>query len=468
MSRLALVVEPTYRQVENRARFAFGLMALAWGHEVVEPERADVVVRYGSRLLPAVARWRPLDQPAPAPKMVDGLPLHHPTTSDGPDFLAEIFEWAAMPHEAATAIRDEAGRIPARETLGGRANLTATIAWGSRLVDRLHARLEDAHRIDGRRRQLRSGLTLIGASHDVDFLPTSRRDTTRRVLAWTAVSCTRFRSPTMAGRTLTAGTWSALRGHLEHSLDDLVEREIRMGIRSTVTWVTRGDHRRDPRYDITSRHVRSKLDRLATLGVEHAVHGSYASLESPGRLAEEFGDLAALGHGATGSRQHWLRFGDPRVLVDELARASARYDSTIGFSSHAGFRTGMAHAHPLYDLRRDRVSDVIEIPLVVMDVALADRARETRRWRAEADAVLDEIDRVGVGGVSVLWHDPVVSRIQLPAEFADLYWQLHDQTRHRWVTLTEIEAACRRHLRSCGLAPIDHAHASVTPDPIRP
>lgn len=465
MSRLALDVPPAHAAVEGRVRYAFGLFALAHGHEVVPGARADHTLTYGSADLPATSRWRPLDEPAPTPEMWRDLPVHHPLVDGEPDLLAEIFEWASLAHEAATSARDDAGRIPSSDTLAIRAGLSPTIPWASRLIDALQRRLAERHALVSAPRPLGGGRRLIGASHDVDFLPTSARDTARRIAVWSTVGARRFGSRTHAARTLTVGAIRAARGELERGPVEIARREHALGIRATYTWLTRDGHPRDARYIASGPAFADRLERIAALGHEHAVHGSYTSLERPARLAAEYTRLERQGIVAHGSRQHWLRYGDPRDLVTELERAGARYDATAGFSDRIGFRTGIAHPHPLYDLVDDRPSDVVEIPTPIMDVAVADRSTTAAEWRAECADVLDAVDRHRLGGVSVLWHDPVLSGFQLPPRFGDLYWELHGEGRHEWVTLLEIERAVRERLPVCGF---DLGRAPVTPRATRP
>lgn len=465
MSRVALVVPAEHAAVASRVRFAAGIWALAHGHEIVDGTRADHVVTYGSPLLPATPRWRPLSEAAPRPTMWHGLPVHHPLTEDGPDLLAEIFEWASLAHEGATEHRDDAGRIPASDTLAVRAGLSPVVPWGSRLIDALQSQLADALGVVSAPPTLGGGRRLIGASHDVDFLPTSRRDTTRRLAVWAAAAATRFRSPGHAARVLTIGAARAAAGRLDRGIEGIARREHERGIRATYSWLVRDDHPRDARYLATGEAFTDRLDRIASFGHEHAVHGSYTSLEEPDRLAEEYERLRAVIPDACGGRQHWLRYGSPQDLVDGLESAGARYDATAGFSDRIGFRTGIAHPHPLYDLARDGVSSIVEIPSPIMDVAVADRSTSCPAWREECEATLDAVDQHRLGGVSVLWHDPVLQGFQLPRRFEDLYWDLHNPDRHEWVTLAEIETAVRRRLIGCGLA----ADADgVMPRPTRP
>ena len=74
----------------------------------------------------------------------------------------------------------------------------------------------------------------------------------------------------------------------------------------------------------------------------------------------------------------------PRTALPLPARRSARgtsrrspssgfaYDSSLGFGGAPGFRAGIAHPFRPWDFEHDRPLDLVEIPLAVMDVTLAE------------------------------------------------------------------------------------------------
>lgn len=446
MTKLALRVPDDQAEVESRVRYAFSIFALAHGHEVVEPSQADHVIDYGGPDCPATPRWRQLDRPAPHPSTVDGLPCHHPLAGGAPDPLAEIFEWTSLAHESATTERDGAGRVPSTEHLAIRAGLSPTTPWGSRWIDTLQEQLRRSRGIESNAAPLGGDRALIGASHDVDFLPTSALDTARRVGVWAVVAATRFADRRGAAAIAWRGVRHLARGGFRHGLLDVAREEHRRGIQATYTWLTRDAHPRDARYRSDDPLFARRLTDLADLGHEHAVHGSYTSLDDPNRLRQEYDHLRSLGVTVAGGRQHWLRYDRSASLLHALETAGARYDATAGFSDRIGFRTGLAHPHPLYDLEHDRASEILEIPTPIMDVAIADRSTTSERWRDEVTEVMAAIDAHTLGGVSLLWHDPVLQGVQLPRRFADLYWDLHDPDRHAWVPLESIEKSTRTRL----------------------
>jgi peptidoglycan/xylan/chitin deacetylase (PgdA/CDA1 family) len=194
--------------------------------------------------------------------------------------------------------------------------------------------------------------------------------------------------------------------------------------------------------------VTETLHAIADEGHEIAVHGSYRSLEEPGRLAREYEQLSAIGFRATGGRQHWLRHRGGELFA-ELVRAGAAWDATSGHPDDIGYRHGAAFPFLPYDFDSEQPYPVVEIPLVVMDRALCRETNDPDGWADAAIAVLRAADRDGWGGVSVLWHDSVFTRTALPARLADAYWSVLD-AGDRWVTAMEVAAAAQSRWEAAG------------------
>ncbi len=136
-------------------------------------------------------------------------------------------------------------------------------------------------------------------------------------------------------------------------------------------------------------------------------HPGYGVHGQPARWDAEAGRFeAAFGRPPTLARTHYLRWSDP-ATPRALAERGVRIDTTLGFAEHEGYRRGTCHPFRLYDLDADRVTDLWEVPLAVMDTTLA----EYRRLRPEARgaAIRDAFDVARRrGGVAVvLWHNQV-------------------------------------------------------------
>ena len=147
------------------------------------------------------------------------------------------------------------------------------------------------------------------------------------------------------------------------------------------------------------------VETLLGLGCEIGLHASYSAAFDPALIADEKAELERLGATVRGQRYHYLRV-DPHANLAPLADLGFTYDSSLGFGGAPGFRAGIAHPFRPWDLDRDRPLDLVEIPLAVMDVTLAEQ-RYLGLSIAEAErrllALLDRAAEHG-GGFSILWH----------------------------------------------------------------
>jgi hypothetical protein len=166
-------------------------------------------------------------------------------------------------------------------------------------------------------------------------------------------------------------------------------------------------------------------------GAEIGLHGSYTAAEDDVRLADEKEQLEALAGPVAGQRFHYLRV-DPHRNVPALERLGFAYDSSLGFAGAPGFRAGIAQPFRPWDREQDRPLDLIEIPLAIMDVTLAeDRYLGLSAGQAEPriESLLDWAAEHG-GGFALLWHtdrfDPLTAR-----GWDRLYGRILDGVRER-------------------------------------
>ncbi len=147
------------------------------------------------------------------------------------------------------------------------------------------------------------------------------------------------------------------------------------------------------------------VETITALGGEIGLHGSYLAARDPELLAHEASVLDELGARVRGQRYHYLRV-DPHANLAQLPALGFRYDATLGFPDACGFRAGIAHPFRPWDVEVDRPLDLVEIPLAVMDVTLAEErylGLSARAAEARLIRLLDWAAEHG-GGFSLLWH----------------------------------------------------------------
>jgi len=191
------------------------------------------------------------------------------------------------------------------------------------------------------------------------------------------------------------------------------------------------------------------VDELADCGVEIGLHASYTAADDPAQIERELRVLRGLGARVTGNRYHYLRI-DPHRNLRDVERADLRYDSTLGFPDALGFRAGIARPFRPWDVDRDAPMDLVEIPLAVMDVTLAERRYLGLSPRDAWPRVERLLDWAAVDGAAfaILWHpdrfDPATA-----GGWDRLYFRLLD-------AIGERGGVCMSAAELVALAPANH------------
>ncbi len=213
---------------------------------------------------------------------------------------------------------------------------------------------------------------------------------------------------------------------------DIASAEQERGARSTFFVMAGHGHRADGAAPEAYERLRPRLvETLLATGSEVGLHGSYLAADDLERLARERALLTQLGGPLAGHRYHYLRVDPHRNLVP-LAGLGFRYDTTLGFPDALGFRAGIAHPFRVWDFERDEPSELVEVPLAVMDATLAEERYAGLSAAQAKPRVLSLLDWAAEhgGGFSILWHP---ERFDAPSArgWDRLYFDVIDAVRER-------------------------------------
>ncbi|MBF9143936.1 DUF7033 domain-containing protein [Hymenobacter properus] len=172
-----------------------------------------------------------------------------------------------------------------------------------------------------------------------------------------------------------------------------------------------------------------RLRQLEANGSETASHASYGTATDTARLQEEIGQYD--GTRPNGNRFHYLCW-EPRHTPKVVAQTGFRYDSTLGFAEHYGFRNSYCLPFFPFDFEHGQAHTFLEIPLNVMDATLH-HPNYLQLQPAEILPALRpmfrEIERFG-GVATVLWHndhfDPANTTTG-PRQFAEIMGYLRQR-----------------------------------------
>jgi peptidoglycan/xylan/chitin deacetylase (PgdA/CDA1 family) len=173
------------------------------------------------------------------------------------------------------------------------------------------------------------------------------------------------------------------------------------------------------------------IGELNEAGAEIGLHTSYTAADDDSQIERELRTLRALGARVTGNRYHYLRV-DPHRNLRDVERADLSYDTTLGFPDALGFRAGIARPFRPWDVDRDAPLDLVEIPLAIMDVTLAERRYLGLSARAAWPRLERLLDWAAANGAAfaVLWH-PDRFDAATAAGWDRLYYRLLDGIRER-------------------------------------
>jgi peptidoglycan/xylan/chitin deacetylase (PgdA/CDA1 family) len=233
-----------------------------------------------------------------------------------------------------------------------------------------------------------------------------------------------------------------------HCYERWLEMEREFGARSTFFfwpgWSNvKKHHHTDCTYQLNDRvlfdgqkcNVAEMMREIHHRGWEIGLHPSWHTFNDIDELKRQKEALeTALENSIQSVRQHYLHY-DIRNTPRAHSEAGFKYDSTLGFNDNIGFRFGTCYPWNLYDLKTEKQLPIVEIPLIIQDVAMLSSKKS---MHMDSEMALDYItllaDRVKeVGGVlTLLWHPNEI----INPEFEKVYTRSLDYLKRQncWMT----------------------------------
>ncbi|CAN5486283.1 hypothetical protein BH11BAC1_BH11BAC1_29540 [soil metagenome] len=142
------------------------------------------------------------------------------------------------------------------------------------------------------------------------------------------------------------------------NMDKIRRIEDEQGFRSVFYWLLYKD-KWNADYDFKSKDVQLNFVACNKNGWEGGLHKSLRPIS----FEEE---LERIGVPVNGNRYHYLNFKLPEGY-GEIEKAQLKLDTSLGFFEQWGFRNSYGIPFMPYNLKEDRVYDLIEVPMQVMD-----------------------------------------------------------------------------------------------------
>jgi hypothetical protein len=187
--------------------------------------------------------------------------------------------------------------------------------------------------------------------------------------------------------------------------DYLVDSAKKRGFKSVFYFLHKEVRKNDSKYRFSDKRIRNLFQFLKKENCEIGLHGSTLSATDQGILKKHLDKLELYSEmPVSGIRQHRLihmQFHTARLQYE----AGLRYDSTLGFAEHEGFRNSYCLPFKLYDFEKDEMLNIWQIPLIVMDATIFMYRKLDLKSAQESIVTLIEQCLKFNGLFTLLWHN---------------------------------------------------------------
>lgn len=303
------------------------------------------------------------------------------------DIIGSAFYFLSGWQEIHSDKRDEFGRFPYRESFQFQHDLM-TIPVVNYYFDILRSVMERLSKKSVARNLWPASEYAVSLSHDIDKINSG----------WLEGGYSEFKK----GRILSALKIFSSKVFDKdpwENINEIVKLESELGVKSTFFFITeKGGGNAD--YSISQ--VRKYFPEILSLNSEIALHGSLGSSTDSKRISKE---VHALDHNAVGNRFHFLMF-DPASHGTIFNKTKLKYDASLGFAEHIGFRNGFCFPFYPYDHENKKAFNFVEIPLLIMDATLSNPIYMglDKNQDRKVGTVVSEIKKFH-GLLTILWHN---------------------------------------------------------------
>lgn len=190
------------------------------------------------------------------------------------------------------------------------------------------------------------------------------------------------------------------------SFESLMYWAEERGFRDTFYFLQKeGGRNENSRYHFHSKKFRELFRELSSRGHEVGIHGTLQSASSQEHMNSTVNKLREVSPAPViGIRQHFLKF-DPRITAQIQEEAGLKYDTSLGFAEHDGFRHSYCWPFRMFDFHNNCARKLWEIPLTVMESThFYYRKLDLEGSRSSIEKLLSEVLKFN-GVFCLLWHN---------------------------------------------------------------
>jgi len=183
-------------------------------------------------------------------------------------------------------------------------------------------------------------------------------------------------------------------------------------------------------FDYKLEELKEIFTKIKAGGWEIGLHGGYDAYKNSCEIKTQKERLEKnIGQPVSGYRNHYLRFSVPETW-ENLAENGFLYDTTFGFGEKPGFRNGLCLPFKPYNLKTERLIDLWELPLGVMDTTLFNHLKMSKTQALETFKKFIDLAAKNKGVLTLLWHNSY-----LTPEYIDVYEEIlsYIQEKNGWM-----------------------------------
>lgn len=208
--------------------------------------------------------------------------------------------------------------------------------------------------------------------------------------------------------------WAVLRhgfkAEWKYTFDYIMDKSDQMGVKSTFFFMTPSkENDFDGDYYIDDENIIDIIKHIINRGHNIGLHPEFDSynnmdvIEKNVSLLRESLSNNDVKIGDFGARQHYLRWENG--TWDKYDRCGIKYDTTLSFADHIGFRCGICYDYPVYSLEKRKKMKMREYPLIVMDGSAVGYMGLSFDEAAARIIKLKNICKKYSGNFVLLWHN---------------------------------------------------------------
>lgn len=163
-------------------------------------------------------------------------------------------------------------------------------------------------------------------------------------------------------------------------------------------------------YSVDDTLLKSIITKISSSNMTVGIHGGFGTRNNADLLKLEKAKLQRICiNPILKGRQHYLHF-DINKTYKTLEESGLEFDSTLGYNEQEGFRCGTCHEFKAWDFLNDCEMNLIERPLIVMDVTLWSSKKYSKSDALKTILKLHSRCKAVGGKFIILWHNSYVER----------------------------------------------------------